>query len=481
MTQFKKPHVVIVDDDEEVQNQISTFFEARSFKVSKFSDGETTLEAWVEDGNSWDVVVSDLHLPRMAGAEFTDNIHKLDPELPVIFIANPNSAETAAEMIGRGAYDFLVNPIYFPQLLISVERAMKLKTLKGDITSLREVVKTSTRSPNGIIGRSPNFLAALEIAKRVAPSNANILVTGESGTGKEVFARYIHRESPRAKGPFIAINCSAIPGALLESELFGHAKGSFTGAIEKKVGLFEEAQDGTLFLDEIGDLSPSLQAKLLRVLQEKKIRRVGENQHREINARIISATHKDLAVEIANDNFREDLFYRLSVIPLVIPPLRDRVEDIMPLAECFLKRFSLENGSPARYFSKDAVKYCLSNPWRGNVRELENAVERAVILSTKPEVCVGDFGPSLLEFISDSVSRVEKEASDEASETASGSGLNRGGGHKFDLVFDGHLPTLQDVTQKYIEFAVTFNGGAKDRTARDLGIDRKTLYKRLQV
>lgn len=469
-SRLNKPHIVIVDDDLTIQDQIASFFESGSCKISKFSDGEAALEAWESEGKSWEVIISDLHLPRMAGAEFTDQIHKLAPDLPVIFIADPNSAETAAEMIGRGAYDFLVNPIYFPQLLISVERALNLKTLRGDISSLREVVKASTRAPSGIIGRSPNFLAALEVARRVAPSNANILVTGESGTGKEVFARYIHRESPRAKGPFIAINCSAIPGALLESELFGHAKGSFTGAIEKKVGLFEEAQDGTLFLDEIGDLSPGLQAKLLRVLQEKKIRRVGENQHRVINARIISATHKDLAQAIQDGDFREDLFYRLSVIPLAIPPLRERVEDIMPLAECFLKKFALENGSPARFFSSEAIKFCLSNPWRGNVRELENAVERAVILSTQPEVGVCDFGPSILEAVSDSVNRVEKENS------ANGVAMNR-----FDLSFEEQLPTLQDVTQKYIEFAVTFNGGAKDRTARDLGIDRKTLYKRLQV
>lgn len=474
MKRLNNTHIVIVDDDLEVQQQIATFFEKNSCRVSKFSDGEAALDAWLVEGKTWDVIISDLHLPRMAGAEFTDNVHKLDPEIPVIFISDPNSTETAAEMIGRGAYDFLVNPIYFPQLLISVERALKLKALRGDLSSLREVVKSSTRVPSGIIGRSPNFLAALEVARRVAPSSANILVTGESGTGKEVFARYIHRESPRAKGPFVAINCSAIPSALLESELFGHGKGSFTGAIEKKVGLFEEAENGTLFLDEIGDLSPGLQAKLLRVLQEKKIRRVGENQHRAINARIISATHKDLAQAIQDGFFREDLFYRLNVIPLAIPPLRDRVDDIMPLAECFLKRFSLENGSSARFFSSEAIKFCLSNSWRGNVRELENAVERAVILSTKAEVELGDFGPPVLESLRDSLSRVERELSGPSADAKSSP-------NKFDLSFDGELPTLQDVTQKYIEFAVTFNGGAKDRTARDLGIDRKTLYKRLQI
>lgn len=315
-----------------------------------------------------------------------------------------------------------------------------------------------------LIGQSPHFINALKTANKVAKSCANIFISGESGTGKEVFARYIHQQSRRSTGPFIAINCSAIPENLLESELFGHAKGSFTGAFDKKIGLFEEAQNGTLFLDEIGDLSLTLQAKLLRVLQDKKIRRVGENIFREINARIISATNKNLGSEINSGNFREDLFYRLSVIPLELPPLRDRTEDILPLAEGFLKKFSRENHCPVKYFANDAVDFLLENNWRGNVRELENAIERAVVMCTDRELHASDFSTSIL-------------VDDGNSKDSSAHNFR----NNFVLHFEDHLPLLEEVLQKYVDYAVTFNGGAKDRTAKEIGIDRKTLYKKLKA
>jgi DNA-binding NtrC family response regulator len=262
----------------------------------------------------------------------------------------------------------------------------------------------------------------------------------------------------------VAINCSAIPESLLESELFGHAKGSFTGAYEKKIGLFEEAQNGTLFLDEIGDLSLSLQAKLLRVIQERTIKRVGENTYRDINCRIISATHKDLGLEVNEHRFREDLYFRLNVIPIVIPPLRDRYEDLIPLAENFLKRFALENGSCAKTFSKEAIKFVLDNPWRGNVRELENVVERAVVLSGEPEVSLEDFMPTCLDL-----------------HTLAQDKIGTSTENMFFVNHSEHLPTLDDIIQKYIEYAVLKNGGAKDKTAKEIGIDRKTLYKRLRL
>lgn len=313
-----------------------------------------------------------------------------------------------------------------------------------------------------LIGSSPLFQAAIETAKRAAPSHANIFISGESGTGKELFASFIHSQSKRKSHSFVAINCAAIPEHLLESELFGHAKGSFTGAIHEKKGLFEEAEGGTLFLDEIGDLSLNLQAKLLRVLQEKKIKRVGENHMRSCNTRIISATHRNLGEEVYKERFREDLFYRLSVIPLHLPPLRDRVEDILPLAEKFLRTFALENLSPAKRFSSDGVKYLLENHWRGNVRELENLVERAVIMTRESEVSFKEFVPSVLD-------SYRSTATDDKSSS----------GKQFVLDFEFALPTLDLAVQKYIEFAVMFNGGAKDRTAKEIGIDRKTLYKRL--
>lgn len=331
------------------------------------------------------------------------------------------------------------------------------------LTKLREQIESGRSYQGKIIGRSPAFIKTLELAKRVAGSKANIFITGESGAGKEVFAKYIHNQSKFSNGPFIAINCSAIPENLLESELFGHAKGAFTGAHEKKEGLFEEAEDGTLFLDEIGDLSPALQAKLLRVLQEKQIRRVGENQYRAINCRIISASHKDLLLEVEQHRFREDLFFRLDVIPIHIPPLRERKEDILPLAESFLKRFAIENSSPAKQFSKDTIKYLLDNPWHGNVRELENTIERAVVLCAKAEIALADTMPHL------PTKHIAQGAYDEQNSP-----------NTFVIHYDDQLPTLDEVIGKYIEFAVAQKDGARDKTAKELGIDRKTLYKRLK-
>lgn len=315
-----------------------------------------------------------------------------------------------------------------------------------------------------IIGQSKNFLTALSIAKRVAKSSANIFITGESGTGKEVVARFIHNESKQQKGPFVALNCSAIPENLLESELFGHAKGSFTGAQEKRVGLFEEAQDGTLFLDEIGDLGMPLQAKLLRVLQERKIKRVGENQYRTVNCRIISATHKSLKSEVQENRFREDLLFRLEVIPIHIPPLRERKEDILLLAEFFLRKFSVQNGSMIKTLSKEAMNYLLESKWRGNVRELENAIERAVILCERSEISTQDFLPKRSEFIS----------TIEAEQVSIDPDL-------FSINCERYLPTLEEVINKYLDFAVKKNDGARDRTAKAIGIDRKTLYKRIKL
>lgn len=309
-----------------------------------------------------------------------------------------------------------------------------------------------------IVGTNPKFLAALEIAKRVAMSNSNIFISGESGSGKEVFARYIHNNSRRRNGPFVAINCSAIPESLLESELFGHAKGSFTGASDKRVGLFEEAEGGSLFLDEIGDLSLPLQAKLLRVIQEKKIKRVGENIYRPIDTRIISATHKDLGALIQDGQFRDDLYFRLNVIPISVPPLRERKDDILALAEIFLIRYARENGSVAERFSEDSITYLQQHEWPGNVRELQNAVERAVVLTTSPEVNLVDFLPT---------EKVTINHQDDR--------------HGFFIECTEDLPSMEEVIQKYIAFAVSHNNGAKDKTAKAIGIDRKTLYKRLKT
>ncbi len=314
-----------------------------------------------------------------------------------------------------------------------------------------------------LIAQSPRFLSALDIAQRAANSSANILITGESGTGKEVVAKRIHELSERRKRTFVAINCSAIPEHLLESELFGYARGAFTGALSQKPGLFEEADGGTLFLDEIGDLDLSLQAKLLRVLQDKKIKRVGENQYRSLNIRIIAATHEHLREEVQKKKFREDLYFRLNVIPIEIPPLRDRIEDILPLAEYFLRKFSHNTGL-AKTLSEPAKKHLMERPWPGNVRELENTIERAVVLSLGPEICVRDL-------------EVEHLLRSTSTTTGRGGTLEQ----SFERLCQemGRLFSIEELEHLYIQFALQLNQGAKEKTAKDLGIDRKTLYRKL--
>ena len=461
---LKKQQIVVLDDDLEIHELIVSYFKPQGFIVKCFSNAEDVLKESFFNGKNCDVLLTDLRFPKLSGIDFTVQLKKILPNLPIILITTSRSAEIAVQAIQKGAYDFVVKPIRISHLQLSVDRALHLNELKQDLSHLRERVKNANVTQGNMVGRSPKFLAVVDIARRVALSSTSIFITGESGTGKELFAKFIHNESKCKKGPFVAINCSAIPENLLESELFGHAKGSFTGAVDKKVGLFEEAQNGTLFLDEIGDLSLSLQAKLLRVLQEKKIKRVGENVYRLINCRIISATHKDLSIEVNEKRFREDLFFRMNVIPLFLPPLRDRIEDVLPLAEAFLKRFAIENDSHARVFSKEAIKYILDNPWRGNVRELENSIERAVVLSSDTEISLENFMPSY-----SGLNVCEKNNIVHDSE------------NYFSVECHDQLPDLDSIIQKYIEFAVHKNGGARDKTAKEIGIDRKTLYKRLKL
>jgi two-component system response regulator HydG len=463
---YSNTKIVIIDDDQDILDLLVNFFKARGSTVTTFLSAEDALKKLSENpGDFYDIILTDLQLPKMNGIDFTIAAKQQKIETPIIVMTVTRSAEIAMRAIRNGAYDFIVKPIHFPQLQVSVERAFHLNNLKQDVSSLRSLVKGQTNltsAGDGLIGRSPNFLKALDLAKRVAKSNANVFIHGESGTGKELVAKFIHNNSNRKKGAFVAINCSAIPENLLESVLFGHAKGSFTGAIDKKIGLFEEAENGTILLDEIGDLSLTLQAKLLRALQEKKIKRVGENQDRSVNARVVSATHKNLMDEVSKGNFREDLFFRLNVIPIYVPPLRERKEDILPLAEFFLKKYSALNESPARRFSREALQLLFEKKWQGNVRELENTIERAVVLCSTYEI-----------------QQIDLEV--ESPYAALPSASNKSNSEGFLLNEEGHLLTLHDLTQKYIEYALEKNNGAKDRTAKELGIDRKTLYRRLQL
>lgn len=452
--------ILLLEDDPALQELLSDYYEPRGYQLTKYEDPTIPLKEMEESSDPqsmYDIVLTDLRMPKLDGMEFIRRMKKIAPELPIILMTAHSSVEVAIDAINQGAYDFVVKPLHLAQLTVSIERALHFKDLREDNQTLRSAMK-SARTFEGVVGKSAVIQKVFDLAKRVSNSMATVLITGESGTGKEVVAKAIHQHGSRRKGPFVAINCSAIPESLLESELFGHSKGAFTGAAEKKIGLFEEAEGGVLFLDEIGDLNLPLQAKLLRVLQEKKIKRIGENQLRSVDVRILAATHKDLTLEVKEKRFREDLFFRLNVIPVKIPPLRDRQEDIIPLAEYFLSRFRVENDSPVRGFSKAALEHLLKLSWRGNVRELENVVERAVVLCENREIDVKDLPPP--ETSSHTPSTME---------------------NLFSAVTEkAELPSLNEFNLEYIALVLKRVGGVKEQAARILEIDRKTLYRRIE-
>jgi DNA-binding NtrC family response regulator len=456
------PNILLVEDDMDLAEAIIVFFKQKNIKVIHYTDPSLVLKNI--ESLDVEVIVSDLNLPQMNGVEMMKSLRNNDVNLPVVIITASSDVEVACDAISAGAYDFVIKPLKLPQLYIAVQRAMNLSKITADNTVLKKAVEvTRGANPDGMIGFSPAFKKTYDLAKRVAKSNSTILISGESGTGKEIFAHAIHKWSNRKDKLFVAINCSAIPDNLLESELFGHAKGAFTGAYEKKIGLFEEAEGGTVFLDEIGDLNLQLQAKLLRVLQERKIKRIGENQMRNIDVRVITATHKDLKAEVIENKFREDLFFRLNVIPIRIPSLREREEDILPLAHFFLNKYNALNGTNVKEFTPEAKEFLLKNPWKGNVRELENTVERAIVLSPGPQIDVDSF-------------LIFKEVEEKSSDPVPAEGAK----NIFSFSFDDKFLSLEEVEKKYIQYVFKKNGGVRINTAKALGIDRKTLYRKLE-
>lgn len=451
-----KGKIVIVDDDQEMRSLLEDFLKGENFEVTAYPVATKALEA-LSPGNvqgpespngDIDLVISDIKMPQMDGLEFTSKLKELRPEIPIILITAFGSIETAIDAVRRGAFHYVVKPFKLAEMAVNVDRAVEHRKLQRDNTALRQEVSKSYTLGH-VIGKSSGMRAVFDLVNRVSQTTTNVLITGESGTGKEMIARSIHENGPRAQKAFVAINCSAIPETLLESELFGHAKGSFTGAIQRKRGLFEEADGGTLFLDEIGDMNVSLQSKLLRVIQEKKVRAVGENISKDVDVRIIAATHKDLKIAIKEGRFREDLYYRLSVIPIVIPPLRHRQEDIPILADHFLKKFSAMNNSKVKGFTKRAVNKLMRLKWEGNVRELENAIERAVVLCNNALIDEED------------IAAPEMESSDSFFAGATSS-----------------FPTVSQLEERYIKLILEKTGGRKDKAAQILGINRRTLYRK---
>ena len=365
--------ILIIDDEAPIRRVLRDILENESYQVEDASTGMDALQ--IMKDQEFDAVFCDIKMPEMDGIETLDAIRK-ESDVPVIMLSGHGTIETAVEAIKKGAFDFITKPPDLNRLLITLRNALDKKNL----TTENKVLKKAVKIQNQMIGESQPMLDVKDMIAKVAPTNARVLITGENGTGKELVARQLHELSARSNGPFIEVNCAAIPSELIESQLFGHEKGSFTSAIKQKKGDFELADSGTLFLDEIGDMSLSAQAKVLRALQENKIVRVGGEKEIPVNVRILAATNKNLKVEIEKGNFREDLYHRLSVIVIQVPPLRERKEDIPLLVGNFLEIIAQDMGKPVPTFEPEALEALKQYQWTGNIRELRNIVERLVIL-----------------------------------------------------------------------------------------------------
>lgn len=373
-------NILVIDDERAIRNTLKDVLEFEGYTVDTVEDGKMGLEKALN--GVYNLIFSDVKMPEMDGLEFLtayhEGIQQLNSEdAPVIMISGHGTVETAVDALKKGAFDFIEKPIDLNRLLLTTKQALEHKSLIQETKVLRKKVGAK----NQMIGESPAIQHVRDIIEKVAPTEARVLITGSNGTGKEVVAHLIHENSPRANGPMVEVNCAAIPSELIESELFGHMKGSFTGAVKDRAGKFEQADGGTLFLDEIGDMSLSAQTKVLRALQENEITRVGSDKTIHVNVRVIAATNKDLYKEIEKGNFREDLFHRLNVIPIHVPDLADRKEDIPLLVNHFAQLICGEQGRKVKAFEDDAIKALQQYPWRGNIRELRNVVERLIILS----------------------------------------------------------------------------------------------------
>ncbi|MBN2124814.1 MAG: sigma-54-dependent Fis family transcriptional regulator [Deltaproteobacteria bacterium] len=448
----KKSKVLVVDDDAAHRTMLRTLLTGWGYEVAEAEDGAVAVEQAQE--RPFDLVLMDIRMIKVSGLQALREIKAFNPAIPVIIMTAYSSVETALEALKNGAYDYLTKPLDFDELRLAMERAMDHTQLREENRRLRESLGAHFDRRN-IIGRSEAMVRVLETVAQVAPSEATVLIAGESGTGKEMIAGAIYGNSPRRDGPFVKINCAAITETLLESELFGHEKGAFTGAHRRKEGRFVQAHGGTLFLDEISEMSLAMQVKLLRVLQEREVVRVGGEEVIRVDVRVLAATNRDLLEEIEAGRFREDLYYRLNVVNLVIPPLRERREDIPLLAKQFLDRFSEGNRKRVRGFTPQAMDRLIKYEWPGNVRELMNAVERGVVLTRSEYLDEEDLPLAVLG---------EEEALPAA---------GTGGAPEESL-------PLEEVERSTILRTLEAAGGNKSEAARRLGITRKTLHKKLK-
>jgi two-component system, NtrC family, response regulator HydG len=440
--------ILIADDDDAHRIMLTTLLSGWGYRTFEADDGSTAIE--MVKKRPFDLILMDIRMVKISGLEALSTIKGINPSIPVIIITAYSSVETAIEAMKKGAYEYLTKPLDFEEMRMKMEQAMDHSRLRQENRLLKEIIGERFDTRN-IIGKSPVMVRLLETTSKAASSDATVLITGESGAGKEVIAGAIHFNSSRKDSPFIKLNCAAISEGLLESELFGHEKGAFTGAIRRREGRFQQAHRGTLFLDEISEMSMAMQAKLLRVIQEKELTRVGGEDVLNVDVRLIAATNRDLLSEVQKGNFREDLYYRLNVITLRVPPLRQRREDIPLLAEHFLKLFSEKNAKDIRGFTPQAMDRIIRYNWPGNIRELMNTIESAVVLSSS-EYLTED----ILPFIPEELPEVAQPA---------------------DVAAD--LP-LGEVERSTILRTLEVSGGNKSEASRKLGITRATLHKKLK-
>jgi two-component system nitrogen regulation response regulator NtrX len=369
--------ILIIDDEKVIRRTLSEILSYEGYQIEEASDGDEGLKKLGE--KKYDVVLCDIKMPRMDGIEFLEKAHEVNPDVPVIMISGHGNIDTAVEAVKKGAFDYISKPPDLNRLLITIRNATERKELVQET----KVLKRKVSRVQEMVGDSPALQKIRDTIDKVAPTDARVLITGENGVGKELVARWIHEKSNRSNNPLVEVNCAAIPGELIESELFGHEKGSFTSAIKQRIGKFEQANGGTLFLDEIGDMSLSAQAKVLRALQEGKITRVGADKDINVDVRVIAATNKDLLKEVNNKNFRLDLYHRLGVIIIHVPSLNERKEDIGPLVNHFCNIIAQEYGQPPKDVEPEAIEALKEYHWSGNIRELRNVVERLIIFSGK--------------------------------------------------------------------------------------------------
>jgi two-component system response regulator HydG len=443
--------ILIVDDDASMCEMLAGDLGERDFSTTTCTSATEALERLGDA--EFDAVVTDLQMRGMNGLELCERIVANRPDVPVVVITAFGSLETAVAAIRAGAYDFITKPLELDALVLALERALQHKSLREEVKRLRHAVEESRRV-GGLLGTSPAMRTVYGLLDRVAGSQSSVLVTGETGTGKELVARALHDRSPRSKAPFVAVNCAAVPEPLLESELFGHVRGAFTDAQRARTGLFVRATTGTLFLDEIGELPLTLQPKLLRALQERKVRPVGSDEEVPFDVRLVAATNRDLESAVEENRFREDLFFRINVIHIPLPPLRARAGDVLLLAQHFVDRYATQAGKSVKGIAPAAAERLLAYSWPGNVRELENCIERAIALTSYEQITVDDLPEKIRSYRRSHV----LVASDDPAE----------------------LVPLEEVERRYILRVMEAVGGSKTQAAQVLGVGRRTLYRKLE-